>query len=64
MVVPEDRVPLLPLLNWRVTVPWVVGSQVKVVGEPAFKSYPPLGTLKALGPEAVVVELSALDDCG
>jgi len=45
ITVPLPRALLAPLRNCRVTVPEVVGVQVSVVGEPALRLYPEVGTL-------------------
>jgi len=46
ITVPAMRLLEGPLLSINVTVPDVVGFQVRSVGEPAVTEYPPLGTLK------------------
>jgi len=46
MTVPAMRLLEGPLRSINVTVPDVVGFQVRSVGEPAVTEYPPLGTLK------------------
>jgi len=46
MTVPATRSLLAPLLRTNVTLPEVVGFQLRSTGWPAVTEYPPWGTLK------------------
>lgn len=61
MTVPEFRLPLEPSRSVRVTVPCVVGFQVKVVGCPALRRYPPAGILNGFDPSVFCAEMVAMN---